>query len=126
MKKQILFLSIVLSAMWFALCGCDAGKKPNIAFKAGTGYTSANASVGKNDTLMIGIIASKAESSDVLKKFNESVSYDGAASTTILSEDLSGAQGDNYSKDMQVITRDVAGKEKHTFTVTNRDGLIGR
>ncbi len=27
---------------------------------------------------------------------------------------------------VQVITRNIAGKEKYTFTVTNRDGIIGQ
>jgi hypothetical protein len=126
MKKLILISSIAIVACLLVLSACDEGKKPNIAFKTGGSYTLADATVSKQDTLKIGINASKAESKDVLKKFNASVSYDGGGSTTLVSEDLSGAQGDNYDKDIQVITRNVAGKEKYTFTVTNRDGIIGQ
>ena len=124
--KRNLILSFALVLLLIALNHCDPGRKPNIAFKTGAGYTSSDATVGKQDTLLVGITASKAEKEDVLKKFNESVSYDGASSTSVYSEDLSGAQGDNYSKDLQIITRNQAGSEKYFFTVTNRDGIIGQ
>ena len=60
----------------------------------------------------------------MLKTFNASVSYDGGASTTVYSETLTSAQGDNYTHDLNLTTRNQAGTEKYTFTITNRDGLI--
>ena len=73
---------------------------------------------------MVGIVASKAEDKDVLISFDESVTYDAAATgTSVFSESLSGSNGNNYTKDISVKTRNVAGTEKYTFTVINRDGL---
>lgn len=42
---------------------------------------------------------------------------------SIFSETLSGSNGDNYTKDITITTRNIAGTEKYTFTVVNRDGL---
>lgn len=125
MKK--LFIAVVAFGM-IALTSCekDEGKLPNIAFKTGAGYVSANDSVGMNDTLTIGINASKAEDKDVLKSFDVSKSLDGGAASSIYSETMTSATEDSYSKDIQVITRNVAGTEKYTFTVVNRDGLKGQ
>lgn len=112
----------------FALASCekDEGKLPNIAFKTGAGYVSTSDSVGMNDTLTIGINASKAEDKDVLKSFDVSKSLDGGTASSIYSETMTSATEDSYSKDIQVITRNQAGTEKYTFTVVNRDGLKGQ
>ena len=48
---------------------------------------------------------------------------DGATATSFYTESLSGSSEDNYSKDLQIITRKQAGTETYTFTVVNRDGL---
>ncbi len=122
-KKYIYLFPILLFSFVLFSCEKDAGKLPNIAFKTDAGYTSVSASVSKNQTLTVGINASKAESKDVLKTFNVSSSFDGAAATTIVQETLSGGQGDSYSKDVSITTRNQSGIEIYTFTVTNRDGL---
>jgi hypothetical protein len=128
MKKGKLHLlaAFLLSASAitvFTSCEKDEGKLPNIAFKTGSGYTSSDATVSKGDTVKVGITASKSEDKDVLKKFDASRSYDGGASSSFVSADLSGSDGDNYSRDVEIATRNQAGTEKYTFTVTNRDGL---
>ena len=46
--------------------------------------------------------------------------------TTIEQLDLTGSQGDNLETDVVITTRDQAGTEKYTFTVTNRDGIINQ
>lgn len=123
MKKFSLFLSIALTISMLSSCEKDEGKLPNIAFKTGAGYTSADMTVAKGATVLVGISASKAEDKDVLKTFNESVAFDGGTNTSVLNESLSGSQGDNYEKDVTITTRNQDGTEKYTFTVTNRDGL---
>ena len=126
MKKYLFFLlpALALTILTsLASCEKDEGKLPNIAFKTGTGYTSADKSVGKNEAIKIGIQASKAEDKDVLKSFNSSVILDGGTLTTLQNITLSGTEGDNYSVDVPITTRNQAGTEKYSFTVTNRDGL---
>ncbi len=121
-KLASLFLFIGIIAL-IQSCEKDEGKLPNIAFKVDLTHVFKDQTATQNDTLLIGITASKSEDKDVLKTFNGTVSYDGAAATTIVNESLSGSNGDNYSKDIQVITRSQAGTEKYTFTVVNRDGI---
>ncbi|MEO6758859.1 MAG: hypothetical protein ABIO24_05350 [Saprospiraceae bacterium] len=126
MKKYLFFLLPALTlALLTTLASCekDEGKLPNIDFKTGATYTSSDITVAKNEPVLIGIQASKAEDKDVLKSLNESVSFDGAAATSLESTTLSGTDGDNFSKDYLIVTRNQAGTEKYTFTVTNRDGL---
>lgn len=106
-------------------CEKDKGILPYISFKTTAGYTSADANIARNTAFLVGIDAAKSEGNDILKTFNASVAYDGAAtSTSFYSETLTPAQGDNYSKDLTLTTRNQAGKEKWTFTVTNKDGLV--
>lgn len=122
-KNIIAILSAVVAVALITSCEKDEGKLPNIAFKTGAGYTSANATVSQGDTLLVGITASKAEDKDVLKKFNVTVAYDGGQDSTIYNLDLTTAQEDNYSYEHNYITRNQAGTELYKFTVINRDGL---
>ncbi len=126
MKKYLfLLLPVMMLAILTCLASCekDEGKLPDISFKSGPGYTSTDKTVGKNETLLVGIQASKTEDKDVLKSFNESVSFDAATATSVQNIALSGAEGDNYAVDVPITTRNQAGTEKYIFTVTNRDGL---
>lgn len=122
--KKICLLACVASLICLSSCEKDEGKLPNIAFKTGGTYVSADKVVGQNESITIGIDASKSEDKDVLKTFDASRTYDGAAATSFLNESLSGSQGDVYSKDVTITTRAQAGSEKYTFTVVNRDGLV--
>lgn len=125
MKKSISILSMaaIAASFFFTSCEKDEGKLPNIAFKTGGKYVSANDSVQQGDTVIVGIKASKAEDKDVLKSFDASSSFDGGASTSFNSESLSGGNADNFEKDLTLIARKKAGKEEYTFTVVNKDGL---
>jgi hypothetical protein len=126
MKKLNVLFIVLLALVTFSACkkeDDDAGKLPNIAFKTGTGYISADITLKKDTTITIGIQASKAEPNDVLKTFDASKSYDGATTASFDTETLTGSNGDNYSKDLSITTRNQAGTEKYTFTVVNRDGL---
>jgi hypothetical protein len=51
------------------------------------------------------------------------VSYDGGAETTIDNVTIPAAQAGEFTKDYDLTTRNTAGIEKYSFTVTNRDGL---
>lgn len=122
--KNICLLACIASLLCLCSCEKDEGKLPNISFKTGGSYVSADKTVGQNENITIGIEASKSEDKDVLKTFDASRSFDGAAATSFLNESLSGSQGDSYSKDVSITTRGQAGTEKYTFTVVNRDGLV--
>lgn len=126
--KNILAIACCIAALTiFSSCEEDEGKIPNISFKTGATYVSADANINKDSNIVIGISASKAEDKDVLKKFNISKSVNGGSDSTIFQKDLSGNEADTYSYDLPVtVGSKVGNKEKYTFTVTNRDGLIGQ
>jgi len=73
-----------------------------------------------NDTIKVGITANKTEDKDLLQRFIATQQLDAAAATTIINESFN---QDSYEKDMTIITRNVAGIEKYTYTIINRDGL---
>lgn len=97
---------------------------PDIEFKTGSGYTSNDTAVAQNTNLLIGIEAAKTEGNDVLKTFNVSVSYNDSAAVSVYNQSLTAAQGDHFSTDYPITTRNQSATEKWIFTVTNRDGLI--
>lgn len=116
-----LFSLLVLGlSLTFAACKEDEREPPEVEFKTGSGYTFANATVGMNDSLLVGITATKTE--DELATYNVSYAYDGATTTTT-SQNFT-ATGDVYTKDVTIVTRNVAGTERWVFTVTDRDGNI--
>lgn len=121
--------AIVAIAFLLVFSSCkkeeDEGILPTISFRHGANYISADQTVSTDTTLTIGINAAKSEDKDVLKTFNAEVFYDGhtTADSTLMNVSLSGTQADNYTVDVPVHTRSVAGTEKYVFTVVNRDGL---
>ena len=122
--KSIVVLSMVAL---ISSCKKDAGKDPYIKFISAPGYTSADASMAKGSNIIIGISAQKAESEDVLKKFNISKSVNGGALSSIFDKDLSGTEGDDYTYTYTTKLDTISGKtENYTFTVTNRDGLTNQ
>lgn len=127
MKYLLRSLCILGIAALLSSCKKDAGRLPNVVFKTGGTYTSADASITGGTTIIIGINANKTEDKDVLKKFNISKTVNGAAATTVYSQDLSGAEGDNYTYDYNTTLEATVGQtDKFTFTITNRDGLVNQ
>lgn len=116
-------MAMAILCACIASCKKDAGNLPHIAFMTGSGYTSADASVDTNTVVHFGIACSKAEDKDVLRTFDASRVYDGGSSVSIENATLTGTQGDTYNAYINIKTRAVAGTEKYTFTVVNRDGL---
>lgn len=125
MKKSLhavyALLIIAIMSVSFASCEKDAGKLPNIAFKTGTGYTSADATVGKNAAVLIGINASKAEGKDVITKFTITKSVNSGAANTVYTQDVT--NGDSFDYDYSLTTDSTAQTDKYTFTVVNKDGI---
>ncbi len=122
--KSIFFLAVVAL---FAACEIDAGKLPNISLKTDAKYISADATLDGGTAITIGINASKSETKDVLKKYNVSKSINGAVATSVLDKDLTGTEGDIFTNDYTETLEKVSGqKNKYTFTVTNRDGLVNQ
>lgn len=124
MKTLVKLIFVFGMLAMISSCEKDEGKLPNISFKSGGTYISADASVDKKAAILIGIDASKAEDKDVLKKFNISKSVNGGTPVSIVDKDLSGSEGDVFSFDFNTTNDTVVGqKNNYTFTVTNRDGL---
>lgn len=127
MNKNIKSIIILFAAIAIiASCTKDSGKLPNISFKTGGSYVSADKGVFQGDTIIIGINASKSEDKDVLKTFTATRSYDNGTPTSFDQETLSGATADVFAKDFKIIARKLSGTEKYTFTVVNRDGLTNQ
>lgn len=115
--------ALVAATMLLIACEKDARVPPSVKFVTGAGYTSGDATVAQDSTIKVGIIADKTE--DELKTFNVSYAYDGASTTTSYSNTtLSKSQYDQYKTDVTFKARKQAGKEKWTFTITDRDGNI--
>jgi hypothetical protein len=126
MNKKIgmaLSLAIITATFFFASCKKDEGKLPDISFKTGAQYTAKNDTMQVGDTILVGINAAKTEKNDVLISFDGSVSVNNGPVASFVSEQLSGSNGDNYTKDMTIVTGKTAGTEKYIFTIVNKDGL---
>jgi hypothetical protein len=126
--KNVFSIAILLAVFSvFSSCEKDAGKIPVIAFKTGSTYTSASATLAAGTAFTVGIDASKAEEKDVLKKFDLSNSVNGATAVSLFTKDLSGSEQDNYSYVYNGTASGNSGDtNKYTFTVTNRDGLTNQ
>lgn len=97
---------------------------PTLDFISGAGYTTTDAHVALNTAFKIGVDAKRTEKDDDLKTFIVTRSYDGGTEVTIDNVVIVAAQAAEFTKDYNLTTRNQAGTEKYTFTVTNRDGLI--
>lgn len=125
MKTVFLFGTLIV--LMTLNSGCkkevDAHIPPDVVFKTGVGYTYTDATVGMQDTLLVGINATKTE--DDLKSYNVSYAYDGASSTTTFYNYLmTEAEYIGYSHDVEIVTRNQAGIEKWVFSIVDRDGNI--
>jgi hypothetical protein len=121
--KFLCGLSLIAVLIFSISCKKEKDQQipPDIAFKTGAGYISSNTVVGMNDTILVGITASKTEDKDLLVRFVATQQYDADPNVvTLLNESFN---QDNYSKDMTIITRKIAGIETYTYTIINRDGL---
>lgn len=97
----------------------DPRVHPDMVFKTGAGYTSADDTVGTSDSLRIGVIITKTE--DPLIALNVSVAYDGGGGSTVHNQSIS---GEHVEYDHELVTRDQTGVEEWIFSVTDRDGNI--
>ena len=106
-------------------CKKDEHIPPDTSLKTGAGYTSADATVGKNEAITVGIIGEKKE--DDMISYNVSYAYDGATTTTTLQTlPITGSEQQHYDKDVTFTTRNQAGTEKWIFTITDKDGNIAQ
>ena len=122
-KTCILFLTLAFGIISFS-CEKDEMIPPTIDFTTGSGYTFADSHIALDTDFKIGITAKRTEDKDDLKTFVVTVSYDGGAETTIDNVTIPSTQAGEFTKDYDLTTRNTAGTEKYSFTVTNRDGLI--
>jgi hypothetical protein len=126
LNQKVKFLLVAISIIAvMASCEKEGDKHvpPDVVFKTAAGYTSADATVGQADSILVGIVATKTE--DDMKTFNVSYAYDGAGTTTTaFNLPLSGSQEESFTTDYIIVTRSQAGTEKWSFTITDRDGNI--
>ena len=122
-KTCILFLTLAFGIISFS-CEKDEMIPSTIDFTTGSGYTSADSHIALDTDFKIGVTAKRTEDKDDLKTFVVAVSYDGGAETTIDNVTIPADQAGEFTKDYDLTTRNTAGTEKYSFTVSNRDGLI--
>jgi len=112
--------------LFFIFCiSCENEVEPaaSLEFKTGTGYTSHDATISKGSSLKVGIIAIKADNN--LKTFNVSVSFDGATTTTTVSNfTIPSDENTHYDKDINFTVRNQTGTEKFYFTIVDMDENI--
>jgi hypothetical protein len=123
LKTTILFLVLAFGMISFS-CEKDEMIPPTIDFTTGAGYTSGDSHIALDSDFKIGVTAKRTEDKDDLKTFVVTVAFDGGVETTIDNVTIPTAQGGEFTKDYDLTTRNTAGTEKYSFTVTNRDGLI--
>ena len=77
--RNYIKMIVLIAAFGFISGSCEKDKHipPDTSLKTGKGYTSADATVGKNETIKVGIIGEKKE--DDMISYNVSYAYDGAA-----------------------------------------------
>ncbi len=124
MKKifNILALMSLLSVVFIA---CekeeDEGNEMHIDFKNSTAYIYSDTTIAGGTAITIGVEAETEKVQDPIIKFNISESVNGAASSTVYSEDLGVTQ---YEYDFnKTLGTNVGDTYKYTFTITNKDGL---
>ncbi|MGZ3862985.1 MAG: hypothetical protein ACXVPN_05300 [Bacteroidia bacterium] len=130
MKKTV-FIFLIAVVLVAASCTkkkaqsapVDPRVPPQLDLKTGPTYVYKDTTVMRQDTLLLGFIATKTE--DNLTSINGSVSYDGSTTTSsfyIHHTTISEYTG--YSADVTYYVRNQAGTEKITFSVVDRDGNI--
>lgn len=117
---------LVSLSLFLLLCvSCENEKEvpATMEFKTGTGYTWQDATIDRGSQLTVGITATRADNN--LKTYNVSVSFDGAFTTTTISNfTISADEKAVYDKDVSFTVRDQTGKEKYYFTIVDVDGNI--
>ena len=130
MKRSIYFMGLLLlaGAMIFTACKKDdddptpapPDNTPILTFIGGAGYVSADAEMTTGSTFKVGINAAEnantkknIESFVVVRTFND-------IPTTVFEEDNIGEP--NYTWESDLLANAVAGDERWTFTVTDKDG----
>ena len=125
MKTKILIVILMPLMMAFSCKKkkADPHVPPDVTLKTGGKFISADCTLPKQDTVWVGITATKTE--DDLRSYNASYAYDGAANTTTFFDyKLQASEYESYSKDLQIITRNQNGNEKWVFTIVDRDGNV--
>ncbi|CAN5816175.1 hypothetical protein BH11BAC7_BH11BAC7_02400 [soil metagenome] len=126
MKKLLILLSI--SALGLSTAckkNQDAHIPPDLAFKTGGNYTSADRSIMNGDSINVGVIITKKE--DDIRNLNISYAYDGnSATATLQNVAMTAAEYSGYDHDFWIRTRSTPGTEKWVFTVTDRDGNLAQ
>ncbi len=122
--KNYIFIALLV----FAATSCKKGKAdphipPDVELRSGANFITGDCTLGKQDTVWVGIAAHKTE--DDLKSYNVSFAYDGVSTTTtFFNELLKSSEYYNYAKDVMIVTRNVAGTERWVFSIVDRDGNI--
>jgi hypothetical protein len=109
--------------LFFVGCEDEVEIPAKIELKTGLGFTYQDETVTKGSLITVGVVADKAEND--LKKYNVSVSYDGALTTVTVSDfAISPIENTHYEKDVTFSVRSHSGTEKYYFTIADTDGNL--
>jgi hypothetical protein len=131
MKKLINIFSIAVIAIAISgtVSSCkkddkkDAAIPPVINFVSGAAYITADATVKKDTTVVVGLGMGKPEGDDILISYNVVRKYDAGADSTVLAHMMTSAESDTLFAPYIIHCRNVAGTEKYTFNVVDKDGV---
>ncbi len=122
--KTVIKSILVMSMMTLVFTSCekeDGEGELHIAFKSGATYTSEDKALPAGTVVTIGVEAETEKAKDPIIRFNISESVDGAAASTVYTENL---ETTDYQHDYTFTLDSISGTQhKFTFTVTNRDGF---
>lgn len=144
MRKLIgltMFVAAIAAISFMSSCSktatTDPGNLPQVTFLtgmspiAGKVYISHDTALYDQDSMVVGLKCWKVEPPDVLKRFTIVRSESGLADVTVLDSTIPVASQDTFRLDfVNLVPSPTTGNttryQKWTFSVINRDGLIGK
>jgi hypothetical protein len=121
MKQLIIALLCVVLVGVLGACNKDNG--PSLVFKTGNNYVYEDNVLARADSnYRIGITAAPNGGEGKLGSYKIVRQYDEDSPETVLYITLTGANQSSYNMDYEFRTRKQFGKERYTFTVTDKDG----
>lgn len=119
MKKiKSYLLALLAGVLIFSGCKKDDPVGPTISFSTTTGSIVGNVTVDLGDSMTVGVIITAGDAD--LTQVEAKYSYDGAAAVSLEKRTLSGSTANEV---FELAARTIAGTEKYTFIVTDKDGL---
>jgi hypothetical protein len=114
----LLFAAVVI----LSSCKKDEPKPPQLYFKTGAAYTSADITVAPGTSITVGVVADEGE--DPLHLIYSEVAYDGANVDSLYARHYVEGEVTHAEHDFTFTVRNQTGNERWTFNVNDKDGRL--